>query len=99
MPARESHVRQCCQQLLDCLSSKAGQEVEITELLHRFTFESMGWLVFGKAFSMSQKGSSHPCFTQLRSDKHLGGLLLWAPWALILFRNLPLVRDKVEKWL
>ncbi|KAI1418336.1 cytochrome P450 [Hypoxylon sp. FL1857] len=99
MLAHEGHVRQCCQELMSYLSSRAGQPVEVTELMQRVTFESMGWLVFGKAFNMIQTGLSHPGFTQLRSVKQLGGLLLWAPWTLILLRNLPFLRSKATSWL
>ncbi|KAI0836656.1 cytochrome P450 [Hypoxylon sp. FL0890] len=99
MLAHERHIHQCCQMLIRNLASSLGQPVEITELMQRFTFESMGLLVFGKAFNLLQQGHSHPGFTQLRSVKQLGGLLLWAPWTLILLRNLPFLRAKATNWL
>lgn len=99
MLAHEDDVRKCCQQLMRCLSSTAGQAVEITELMQRFTFESTGLLAFGRPFNMFQEGSSHRAFTQLRANKHLAGMILWAPWAMILLRNLPFVKTKAEEWM
>jgi hypothetical protein len=85
--------------LVDQLSVRAGQSIEVTEWLSFFGFDAMGSLAFGRSFGMLKTGGYHPMLRQLESVKRLGSLLLCASWLMILLRNLPLVKGKSQEWL
>jgi cytochrome P450 family 628 len=88
-----------CEELVRQLSKCTGKLVEVTEWINFLAFDAMGTLAFGKSFLMLKHASYHEKLEQLESMKKVGGVLLCAPWLLVLIRNLPLLRGKTMAWI
>jgi cytochrome P450 len=86
----EPHVLEHCQSFLDLVLYQRGTALEVTNLLSRFTWDSMGILVSGRSFNMLH-GTPHEVLDQVRKYAPIARLLLWAPWVMILTRNLPIL--------
>jgi cytochrome P450 len=86
----EPHVLEHCQSFLDLVLYQRGTALEVTNLPSRFTWDSMGILVSGRSFNMLH-GTPHEVLDQVRKYAPIARLLLWAPWVMILARNLPIL--------
>ncbi|KAL2870494.1 cytochrome P450 [Aspergillus lucknowensis] len=92
----EPHILRHCQTFLEIVRLREGRPLEVTNLVTSFAWDSMGILVSGKSFNML-RGTSHTMLNQLKEYAPIACLLLWAPWPIILARNLPVIKSRTTK--
>ncbi|PWY91938.1 cytochrome P450 [Aspergillus sclerotioniger CBS 115572] len=87
-----------CRDLVRLIESKGSQRQEVTELIDGVTFDSMGILAFSKSFNVLH-GSLSKMMRRMKSMGRGGAGLVWAPWTIILLRNMVGVRRVTVQWL
>lgn len=94
----EERVTRYANELVEQISSRPGQPVNVSTWFNYYSFDVMGDLAFGKPFDMLKSGRTHYLMSAFEKGMRPVGILSPLPWIIPVFASAPILGADFAKF-